>query len=444
MDHARCLLYEASDFTGHRADLCPYGCCCLVYYAVGVDNVLLCLRHPLMDAVTVHQQFCHPAPVLRRAFAGNTLRDHGYMIIGINKPGVVFLRVLCRCPASASAAFDQVVDDAGHILPDVCHCYRGSVRLQQFVLVADLCDDLFDRCVVFCQRYPAHRADRDVIDAFACCFAQVKRCNCYRYRRFAVVLDLFVCPPEQLFFCSFALVCFCFFLYAVDFRVPAYTVSVNVQVVFADRVQPCIHPAFVNRHFCRLYIPAHAEFCADRCCPLCNVQCERIAAHVIAPPASVQGRADSFYRAEQIFSVEIVWICDRSVTELAKNPVALPAQDIFNRLLSRACCRAVVPGNGFRRNLAEHQLIPQAVDGVFQLDCPRFCFVLCINGFNPPYDTRARFILIQQPFIHNDIWRSWADNDCRRASPLRQVQREAFRLEPCCLCQAVPVQQCNH
>ena len=252
-----------------------------------------------------------------------------------------------------------------------------------------------------------------MIQFFPCVLADVQhRCR-HCHARFTVLCYLFICPPQKLFFCALALVSFCFVLSAVCFFISADIISVNVQIVFPDRINPRVHPCPVNRHLDRLDVPAYPEFYANRFAFWCNADCERITAEIIAPPAILKAAAHRLQGAEQIVPVKVVWIA-YCIRTYSKRPIALFVQYVCDCLFRRACCAAA---HIARFYFTEHDLIPQRVDHVLQLYRPCFPFNLTFNRLYSPYNSLARFSVIPDPIPHSNCRNFFPHSDRCRALP---------------------------
>ena len=172
--------------------------------------VAFSLCHPGVDAVPVHRQLRHPAPV-RFPFlvlSGDRLRDQGNMIRRVYNPGMVFFVIRRLCPSAPAASAGEPVHNAGDVFLHVCHRHHHVFRLRQFVFPAEFCDLLRDRCIELRQRQPALPADREAVQRFPRVRAQIQPVHRHRDDRLSVQVQTFVCPDQQLLLRVMRLVCF--------------------------------------------------------------------------------------------------------------------------------------------------------------------------------------------------------------------------------------------
>ena len=348
----------------------------------------------------------------------------------------------CGSPPAFSAFLYRIRDNFGHVHPAVRQRDLYVLRLMDLVRVADADNLLRDCRVELRQRHTAPGAQLHPVHALACGLHQFDAFDVNGHRRLRVFLQPFVRPSGQLFLGVNTLVCFGLADHAVDLCVPVHVFRVNVQVVPADRIEPCEHSAFVDRPPDGLHVPSGPHLRLHIRVFLRDVQQERVNCRVVTPPGAFQAVRHRLQRFKQRVPVELVRIADFVVIEIPQFPVALLRQDILDRLPRRACRRPDRSGDHRRRMFSEQDPLFQRVDDVFQLQLRRPVVECLLNGPDPPYDSFARFPVILQPCRHADPVHALRRH-CRGAVPFLQLQAHRLRLDFPHLRQAVSVQQ-NH
>ena len=382
-----------------------------------------------VDAVFVDFQAAQSCPVRvsLRVRADDADRAHGYMVVRVFKPCVIFFALFGACPpaASAASALDRVRDDLCQIRPVVCQRHPHNFRLMHLVLVVQRRDSLRDLRSEFRQRDPARLSQLQPVHALACRVRQFQSVHVDRDRRLRVHRQPFPRPPLQLFHAVDAGIRFDLAHHSVQVRVLFHVVARNVQIVLADRIEPCVHPASVDRLCDRPQVPSGPHLAADLRAFARDVQPEWIDAHVVAPPGVLQTVAHRFQAVKQAVPVEFVRVSHTFIVESAQHPVALPCQDVAHRLPRRAGFRIRVSGDLRRLVLSEQHHIPQRLDRVFQLHrrCP--CRECLRDAFHPPYDPGSRLRVILHPAVHADPCHV-RRRQRRRAVPFLQLQAQRF------------------
>ena len=321
---------------------------------------------------------------------------------------VILLRVsLLRL----AAFFAFALDDARHIVHGVAQRHRHLLPVFNPVGPGFFDDRFGDRRRVFRQRHPAHLVHLQMIQIFAGILAQLQPADRDRYRRLAVPPQLPICPGKQVCLCGLALVCLDLVDTSVQTLVFAHILAVDVQVVFADRVEPRIHSAAAEAPAQRRQVSLSAHLAQHRVVLLPEVDPERVLRHVEVEHAVFQAVPDLAQRVQDAVPVELIRVAVVKL-KFTQHPVVLQAQQVLRRLL---CCHrrcAAVPGHRLCRCFREQLRVIQAVDHVFQFNRHRFRVRLVVDILYPPYDRAFRPVVLQQPVVKPDLRRVRPQRDC--------------------------------
>ena len=350
---------------------------------------------------------------------------------------MVFLRLAGGSTSSAPGALHVLRDDPRDVVPVVRQGDPHDLRLVDRVLVCQAHDPLRDRRAELRQRHPAHPAQPQPVERLAGAFHQLQALDFDVHDRLRVPRQLLVRPAAELSVRLPARVRLRVLDHAVQVGISLHIWRAGkVQVVLAYRIEAGIHPASVNRPRDRPQVPSAPQLALHAGGSPRNVQPERVPAHVVRPPRVVERVRHRLQAVEQAVPVELVGV-RHAVVELAQHPVALLAEDVFHRLAGRAGRSA---GDVLRFRLPEEDLVFQGADRVLQLHRGRVCRVGRPDGPHPPHDSRARFLIVQEPRFRCDPVHV-GGRHARRAFPFLQGQAQRLHRHLPGGCQAVSVQQ---
>ena len=403
--------------------------------------VVLYAAHRAGQAVSVNDQLAQPHPVriALGVHADDALRAHRHMVVRVLEPGKVLFVPLRAGPGAPPALLHVVGDDLRDVRPVVAQRDLHDLRLVDLVLVAQAHDPLLDRRAVLRQRDPAHRAQRQPVHALACCVRQLHAVHVDGHCRLRVLSQPFQRPAVQLRRRVDAVVRLDLADHAVQLRVLLQVLPGQRQVVRADRIEPGVHPALVDRLCDRLQVPVRPQLAGHRRRLLRDVQPEGVRAEVIRPPGVLQAVRHCLQRVEQRVTVELVRVRD-IVGEAPQRPVALLAQDIANGLQRRAGRRLAVPGDLRRTVGPEQDLILQRVDRVLKVHRRRLRRICLADALHPPHDAAAGVSFVLQPAVHADPGHV-RRRQGRGAVPLLQLDAHRLHRHLPCRRQAVSGQQ---
>ena len=341
-----------------------------------------------------------------------------------------------RAPPSASALFDGVRDDAGHVLPVVGQGDPHHLRSVDLVRIAKFRDPLLDCGSELLQRYPADPPQRQLVQALPGSLRQLQPLRRNADGGLRVSLQQFIRPAPELRLRVLALVGLRFADDAVDVRVFLHVLRGQVQVILADGIESRVHPVSADALGNRRQVPPGPHLAGHSGGLPDNVQPEGVHREVVRPPCVLQRSRHSLQRVVERVPVELVRV-RYVVIHLPQRPVALLPKDVPHSLLSRAAGGGGAAGNDLSVDLPEEDPVPQGADQVLQLHRGRPGGVVPIDRCHPPHNTSPRAGVVQQPAVRADA-RHVRRRHGGGGVPFPQLQAQRLHRHPPRLGEAVP------